>query len=42
VRHFEEKNNARKKATEPLKNQEDSSNLDMFSRFEDQVKNKLT
>ena len=42
VRHFEDKNETRKKATEPLKQQDDSENLDMFSRFEDQVKNKLS
>ena len=42
VRHFEEKNKSTKEATEPLSNQEKSNNLDMFSRFEDQVKNKLT
>jgi hypothetical protein len=42
VRHFEEKNELRKKATEPLKQQDNSESLDMFSRFENQVKNKLS
>ena len=43
VRHFEEKNEASKKSSsEPLNNKDNSSEYDMFSRFEDQVKNKLT
>ena len=43
VRHFEEKNKAIKKSSsEPLNNKDKSGEYDMFSRFEDQVKNKLT
>lgn len=42
VRHFEERNEARKTPTAPIKNKDNVSDKDMFSRFEDQVKNKLT
>ena len=42
VRHFEEKNSRSKTPDEPLNKLENNSNLDMFSRFEDQIKNKIT
>lgn len=41
VRHFKEKNEAQQNAS-VTHNSETSSNADMFSRFEKQVKNKLT
>ena len=41
-RHFEEKNKAYEKSNQPIKPNKNSNDGDLFSRFESQVKNKLT
>ena len=41
-RHFEEKNKTYEKSKEPISSNKNSNDADLFSRFESQVKNKLT
>tara|TARA_R110000824_G_scaffold22896_2_gene83103 strand:+ start:1030 stop:1170 length:141 start_codon:yes stop_codon:yes gene_type:complete len=41
-RHFEDKNKAYEKSNQPIKPNKNSNDGDLFSRFESQVKNKLT
>jgi len=41
-RHFEEKNKAYEKSNQPISPNKNSNDGDLFSRFESQVKNKLT
>lgn len=42
MRHFKEKNESYEKTKNNSKNSNTTNNVDMFSRFEQQVKNKLT
>ena len=42
VRHFEDKSKKLNQIQNPKNDSKDDSKLDMFSRFENQVKNKLS